>query len=306
MTKKTTLLFGILMMILSSYAQPQPVGNLTIFSEDGDKFFLILNGERQNTDAQTNLRVEDLTQNYYSAKIIFEDKSIPEIDKKYLSIVDANGVKQDVTYKIKKNKNNGKITLNYFSMTPIVQGYTAPTNVYVVHNGTPDAATNASVTQTTTTTSGTNQVGATLNLGGINLGVTVTDPTMSGTVHTTTTTTHTSTYSESNSANEKPQEGCIYASPMGASNFSSALNTIKNGSFDETMLKTAEQVASGNCLSADQISEVCNAFGFEKTKLDFAKFAYKHCTEPNNYFKVNNVFGFSSSVDELNNYISGK
>ncbi len=306
MTKKLLLPFGILLMVLSAYSQPQPVGNLTIFSEDGDKFFLILNGERQNTEAQTNLRVEDLTQNYYSAKIIFDDKSIPEIDKKYLPIVDANGVKQDVTYKIKKNKNNGKITLNYFSMTPIVQGYTAPTNVYVVHTGTTAPAANTSVTQTTTTTTGTNKVAAGVNIGGINLGVTITDPTLNGTVQTTTTTTQTASYTENNSTHENKVDGCFNAYPMGASDFSSALNTINNQGFDETKLKTAKQVASGNCLSADQISQVCNAFGFEESKLDFAKFAYKHCTEPNNYFKINNVFGFSSSVDELTNYISGK
>src|SRR5689334_2230913 len=66
-----------------SFAQ-QPIGHLTIFSEDGDKFFLILNGEKQNKEAQSNLRIEDLPQPYYSAKITFADPSIPEIVKKNL------------------------------------------------------------------------------------------------------------------------------------------------------------------------------------------------------------------------------
>jgi hypothetical protein len=56
---------------LWSIAQPIIGSNLTIFSEDGNKFFLILNGERQNLEAQTNIRVEDLTQAYYNAKIHF-------------------------------------------------------------------------------------------------------------------------------------------------------------------------------------------------------------------------------------------
>ena len=50
--------------ILTVFAQPQPTGALTIFSEDGDKFFLILNGEPQNNIAQSNIRVEDLPQPY--------------------------------------------------------------------------------------------------------------------------------------------------------------------------------------------------------------------------------------------------
>jgi hypothetical protein len=34
--------------------------------------------------AQTNLRVEDLTQDYYNAKIIFEDKSLSGDQQKQL------------------------------------------------------------------------------------------------------------------------------------------------------------------------------------------------------------------------------
>ncbi|MBK8658244.1 MAG: hypothetical protein IPN22_05070 [Bacteroidetes bacterium] len=83
MNKKLTLPFALLLFTVTAIAQPQPVGHLTIFSEDGDKFFLILNGERQNNVAQTNLRVEDLPQPYYSAKIIFEDKSLADISKKH-------------------------------------------------------------------------------------------------------------------------------------------------------------------------------------------------------------------------------
>jgi hypothetical protein len=56
-------------------------------------------------------------------------------------------------------------------------------------------------------------------------------------------------------------------------------------------------------LNADQVVSICNLFGFETSKLDFAKYAYIHTIDRNNYFKVNNVFGFSSSKEELSNYI---
>lgn len=315
MKKKLLAHAACLMIFLAVTAQPQPVGHLTIFSEDGDKFFLILNGEKQNNTAQTNLRVEDLTQDYYNAKVIFEDPSLGEISKNYLPIADANGVKQDVTYKIKKNKNNGKMTLNFFSMTPVVQGYVPPSNVYVVRTGQPQTTVvtttppSTTVTQTTTTTTGVGStVGANVNVGGVNVGVTINDPLLNGTVTqtTTTTTTHTTNTSLNTTTTQPTTVGCRGTYPMGASDFSSALASVKNQGFDETRLKTAKQIAGSNCLSATQIADMCKVFGFEATKLDFAKFAYDRCTEPQNYFKVNNVFGFSSSVDELNDYISGK
>ena len=102
------------------------------------------------------------------------------------------------------------------------------------------------------------------------------------------------------------QPGCVGSYPMAPGDFASAVNTIKKESFDDTKLSTAKQIAGGNCLSAGQIAEICKTFSFEDKKLDFAKFAYTHCTEPNNYFKINNVFTFSSSVDDLNKYIQSK
>ena len=82
----------------------QSGSNLVVFSEDGYKFYLVLNGIRQNDLAQTNVRVTGLNQPYYSAIIIFEDKTHTSIDKKNLYVVDvADNAKLEVTYKIKKN-----------------------------------------------------------------------------------------------------------------------------------------------------------------------------------------------------------
>lgn len=322
MKKNLLLVAGMLFLLSVSYAQPQATGALTIFSEDGDKFYLILNGERQNNAPQTNLRVEDLTQPYYNAKVIFEDKALGELSKNMLMISDYNNVMSDVTYKIKKDKNNGKLSLKYFSSVPMQPGFVPPSNVYVVHYGNPGpvvpvvtapAATSVTQTTTTTTTTGTgNTAAVNVNVGGIGMGVTITDPMMSGTMQTTHTQTTTTTTSggavvtDNRAPAPAHARGCRGTVAMSAADFSSALATIKKQGFDETRLSTAKQIAGGNCLSAAQVSDICKEFGFEETKLSFAKFAYERCTEPNNYFKVNNVFGFSSSVDDLNEYIQGR
>ncbi|HEY0090940.1 MAG TPA: DUF4476 domain-containing protein [Flavobacterium sp.] len=307
MKVKFTLLALFLLTLNFANAQMQPFGHLTIFSEDGDKFTLILNGERINDVPQTNLRVEELTQPYYNAKIVFEDKTKNEISKNYLQVTDADQVFMDVTYKIKRDKNNAtKMKLNFFSMIPVVQGYVPPPNVYVTTFGQPRPPV-GTVTQTTTTTSSVGGVSAGVHVGGVGVNVSINDPMMTGT--TVTQTTHTTSSSSNHQESgyyESTSGGCPNGRPMSQSNFASALQTVKGQSFDDTKLKTAKQIASGNCMTATQIAEMCRLFGFEESKLDFAKFAYGTCTEPANYFKVNNVFTFSTSVDELTEYISGK
>jgi hypothetical protein len=304
MKLKITLCAAFFLIMNLASAQIQPYGHLTIFSENGDKFFLVLNGEKINDVAQTNLRVEELTQPYYNAKIIFEDNTKTEISKNYLQITDADGIFMDVTYKIKRDKNNAsKMKLNFFSMIPVVQGYTPPSNVYVTTFGQPRPAASGTVTQTTTTTATSGGINAGVNVGGIGVNVSINEPVM-GTTITQTSTTHTTTSNQESSYSEPA--GCANGRAMNQSNFSSALETIKGQSFDDTRLKTAKQIASSNCMTASQIAEICKIFGFEESKLDFAKYAYSTCTEPSNYFKVNNVFAFSTSVDELTQYISAR
>ena len=316
---KTNFLLSLALSFSSLLAMgQQPIANLTIFSDSGDKFFLYLNGEQQNNVAQTNLRVEDLPQAYYSAKIVFEDKVTPEIEKSHLGLTDADGVMQDVTYKIKRDKNNGKMSLKFFSMVPVQQNYSPPSNVYVQHYGAPiqvitsaPATTGTTVTQTTTTTTGVgtnrpNGAGVSVNAGGINMSININDPILvNGATQTTTTTTSTSSSSSSTMNNNATtaNSGC---SEMMAGDFTSALATIKKQAFDDTRLTTAKQIAGSNCLNTNQISSICKEFAFEDSKLEFAKFAYDHCSEKKNYFKVNNVFSFSSSTDELNTYIQGR
>jgi hypothetical protein len=93
---------------------------------------------------------------------------------------------------------------------------------------------------------------------------------------------------------------------MNTSDFQSALASIGKQGFEETKLSTAKNIASKQCLNTNQVVQICKTFGFEQSKLDFAKFAYSRCSEPANYFKVNDVFGFSSSVEELNNFTSNQ
>ena len=308
-------------------AQFMPTANLTIFSEDGNKFFLVLNGERQNDIAQTNIRLEELPQPYYNCKIVFEDPKLKEISKNMLMLADANGVMQDVTYKIKKDK-NGKASLRFFSFIPAQQNMIRPANCAVYRYGNPGMIISGPGFSANT---GNGSVGMQMNGGGVNINVHVDD--QNNGYNQPYNNNYNDPYNNNNnynnqynnnnrnnpnrirrqevtnhyySQNDNVAQGCFNAYPMERMSFEDALKTVKNEGFDETRLDIAKQIASTNCLTTSQISNMCQTFGFEASKLEFAKYAYDHCTDPNNYFKVVNIFSFSSSKTELNNYIKGR
>jgi hypothetical protein len=162
-----------------------------------------------------------------------------------------------------------------------------------------------------------------INVDGMNMGMNMTVPNMdvqtSGTITTTTTQTTTSTNSTlpahttrpSEPANNQPSNTTISGNgncmrSMDAVSFGKAKQTIESKGFDDTKLSTAKQVAKANCLTTDQILEIMKIFGFEESRLEFAKYAYDYCFDQNNYYNVSQGFSFDSSTEELNEYIETK
>lgn len=321
------LFFGLLSMVSFS----QGTSNLIVFSEDGLKFYLILNGIRQNDVPVTNVKVIDLNQPYYSAKIIFEDTKQPILEKKYLPVTDAEGKGAlEVTYKIKKNNKQVNV-LRYFSQVPIAQAAPVPQDVQVYHyNVTPMPEISTTVvTQQTTVTSnsvsatninsniGTNatNTNVSVNMGGIgiNMNVNVNDPNIqtnsSSTSYTTSTTSTSSSnnnYTNNNTAvqnNTTSSSNCDMAYAMNSTSFSAAKQTITKQSFEDTKLTTVKQILKSNCLNSAQIKDIMLLFSFEENRLEVAKLAHNRCVDKNNYFLLNDAFQFESSVEELNNSI---
>lgn len=316
--KRTSLLLLILFLAFCSFAQPAATSNLVVFSEDGNRFFLILNGIRQNEKPETNVKVQGLTSPYYTARVIFEDKTLSDIEKKMLMVQDDRGQNLEVTYKIKKDK-DGKNVMRFFSQMPTS---IAPANVpnLPIYNYAPTVRPNYPVSngviQTTTSTTVVqgnvpgNNVNVSANLGGVGVGmnVNINDPMLNSTT-TTTTTTYSTTTSVSDPGvthtNTQPVSSGCNGWPMNSSDFNSAKGSISSKSFEDSKLTTAKQVAGSNCLNADQVKQIMGLFSFEESKLEFAKFAYSRTVDKNNYFKVNDAFSFESSIDDLNKYIQG-
>ncbi|MGV3460132.1 MAG: DUF4476 domain-containing protein [Flavobacterium sp.] len=307
---KTLLLSTITLLFATlGHAQLNPVGHLTIFSEDGQKFYLELNGERYNTEPQTNVRIEELPNPYYSCKVVFADGSIPTLSKNTLDIADMDGIMQDVTYRIKNS--NGKRSLKYYSSVPVEGMMPRPKNVPVYRYGTPNdmivRADGVVITETTTVHHSTGMgetVGVGMNVGGVNMGVSINVPgetSMSTTTTTTTTSSGTRYNNEERYVEERPR-GCRNA--MSPRDYEEAKATIKSIAFDDTKASTAMQIISANCLNTTQIIGLLDLFSFEDTKLELAKTAYGYCVDHNNYYKVVTAFKFDSSKEELNKYMA--
>lgn len=86
--------------------------------------------------------------------------------------------------------------------------------------------------------------------------------------------------------------------------FASALRSIDLATFDSDQIRVAKQVISRNGASSDQVAEIMKQLSFESSRLEVAKFAFQFVADPENYFVVNDVFWFSSSIRELDRYIN--
>ena len=323
--KNFTVAFLLFALISTGYGQN--TYNAIFFAEEGEKFWVILNGVRQNENPETNVQVTGLTFPNYKAKIIFEDKSLGQIDKNLL-MPEASS---EITYRIKRNRKD-ELVLRYYSQVALPpQPKQQPNQQVVVYSSTQQypadpwaGQTTTTTTTTTQTSSGTSEnVNMNVNVGGLGMGVNinVNDPgTGQSSTSTTTTTTTSSTMSTTThqqspaqpagspaSANHYKMPG--YSGPVGCSwpmndnDFSSAKKSIDSKSFEDSKLTVAKQICNSNCLTSSQVRDIMMLFSFEDSKLDFAKHAYGYTFDIGNYYKVNDAFDFESSIEELNEYI---
>ncbi|WP_462280646.1 DUF4476 domain-containing protein [Salinivirga cyanobacteriivorans] len=311
---------------------------IEVFNNDGDAFFIYLNGEKQNKEAQTRVTLYDLKSEWYKGKIVFQKNGIPEIEK---NLMTKPGKK--VTYTIKKNR-KGAYKLRFFSEMEFERSAakkeTKPQKTTVsTSTAAPqkNRTTETHTVQTTTTTSPEktnenvnisintqmNEQGATVNVSG---GETTESETVKVTTttegnpqkksnnaqmtfsSTTTTTTTSSSSSSSTNFTEQPVQkreatrGCM----MSATAFEKAKKSIAGKTFEDSKMTMAKQITKSHCLTATQIKEVMELLEYESTRVEYAQFAYPKCQNKNEYYIVNDAFEYESSIDELNEFIDAQ
>ena len=94
--------------------------------------------------------------------------------------------------------------------------------------------------------------------------------------------------------------------PVNSERLEDMAKTVKNQTFGDDKVRVTKQIVRSNCITLDQLIVLLNEFDWDDGKLEIAKFAYDHVYDLENYYKVYNLFTFSSSGEELDEFIQSK
>ena len=316
MKRLTTLLFSFSLLMSVAMAQSS---NAVIFTENGEKFTIILNGVRQNDQPETNVKITGLNAEFYKLKVIFSNPAVGE--KNFNLYLNA---RTETTYSIRKNS-KGEYVIRLVSEVPIAQAVNnSPSQIAVIYHDNPAA--NAQVGVVTHNTETTAQTIESTNISidrsphvnGDDANIKISMSGVNGeeeqahttVVHTTTTTTHTFVSHPAPIHPASYLEG--YTGPVGcqkpisADEFSDVKESIADKKFEDSRMSVARQALNEHCVFSSQVKELMLLFTFEDNKLEFAKYAYDHTYDIGNYYKVNDAFNFESSIEELNKYLDSR
>lgn len=341
MNRFSALLYASTFFCAGAFAQTR---DLVVFSDDGQKFTLIVDGDVKNADPAARVVATDIRNETPLCLVRFEDNSIADIKqnmwlepgKEYTVVVTTN--KKGV----RVMRPQGEAPLGTAAKAEPAK--TKPTDfqadeerVAAPVKGSQQTVTQevgvGGVQQTTTVTvveedggdGGTDGVNMSMGINGlgINMNVGVTESTGSTssttrttTTRTTTTTTTTGMTEEQSAPVRKPAAepyrmpgytgpvGCDM--PMSSAEFDDVKKSIESKGFEESKMTMVKQIGRDRCFSVDQVKGIMGLFSFEESKLDFAKFAYDRVHDKGNFYKVNDAFSFESTIDELNEYIQSR
>jgi hypothetical protein len=304
---KTTLLFNLLAFCLLQFsAFSQNLSAFEIYSENGEKFTLSIDGKQINDTPASNVRATDLRGDFFRIQVQFDDESLGMVSQGFA--IDP-GMEQKAVVMM---KNNGKLAIRPsgqpMAYNPVSE-QTEPRPSKPTYESRPEPQTQTETTVQTTTTHSTGKTGEEVSMDidmmGTKVGVSVkVDDGMDG--EYTTTTTETTRVQETETVSASPEVVELACPEMASGEYNELLNSIKSKTFSDSKMSVLQQVFKDNCMSAEQIKNVMSTFTYEEDKLEFAKMAYDHCTDPKNYWKLNDAFEFEMTIEELNEFLESK
>ncbi len=307
---------------------------LSVFSQDGSPFWLVLNGVKQSDKAGARVKVVGLKLGAYRARIIFQDESKPAIDTR-IQLEGADPGFNHVVYvvrpsRLKKDKGMLVMAVDYFEsiaqpkakaadVAKSTQDDEFPTYGFTTSKPEPmDEMGMEMFRRTMDLTTDMIKMGMQMEQTNPAIGQPTPPPTKTKKpVKRTQQPVQVEETEESDAAEPAvnvaaPRKGnsgntrkCI--NPMFTSKFNEALKSLKNESFAADRLASAKDLADAECLSAQQIASVMGELSYENDKLEFAKYAYNKCTNKNEFLRIaNEKFSFSASKSDLRAFVKGE
>ncbi len=305
---RATLLFNMAVLCLFQITGfSQSLSAFEIYSENGEKFVLSIDGKQINEVSASNVRATDLRGDFFRIQVQFDDEALGMVSQGFA--IDP-GMEQKAVVMMKKN---GK-----FAIRPSGQPMAySPESEKVVEpkSSKPDFVTDqqpqtqsTTTVKTTTTQSsapGGEEVSMDVDMMGTKVGVSVkVDDGMDS--EYTTTTTETTRVQETETVSTTADAVEMACPEMASGEYNELLNSLKSKTFSDSKMSVLKQVFKENCMSAGQIKNVMSTFTYEEDKLEFAKMAYDHCSDPKNYWKLNDAFEFEMTIEELNEFLESK
>ena len=84
------------------------------------------------------------------------------------------------------------------------------------------------------------------------------------------------------------------------------MQVLEKQSFDDNKLDIAELCVTLGSFCNDDLAQIAKVFSFDDNRLEFLKFAYAYCPDRENYPSLRDCFQFSTSYDNLMDYLYPK
>lgn len=111
-----------------------PGSALSVWSENGERFYLILNGVKQNMYAQSRVRIEGLPQVVNDIQIIFDDNRTPAISKTISFMDPVEGQPVSLAMKLTRDR-SGYARLAFARMSTLERDYRGEQGEYIMMYG---------------------------------------------------------------------------------------------------------------------------------------------------------------------------
>jgi hypothetical protein len=269
-----------LILFLTSQLFSQVVNNLVVFSNEGLKFTLIMNGERYNMTPETRVRVTNLTLKKYQVKIIFEDTHY----KEHSTTLTFYSTGWECEFALNP-KGRKKHTMDFFTQTRI-PGWETPNE----NSGNDN------------TNSGNNNTAAPIN----NSNNTANNQPISipqATEPSTLITGPGVSPKNQNGVHIDPNSGNII---IGNEQFNIFKNDILKEVSDIAKQKRAQELFKNSLLLCSQVKETMKTMNTEQAKLDFAKKSYQNTKDKENYPQLADLLTVPSLKEDLKKFIESQ